>query len=220
MGFGLIGRGALVGEAARFSARSAAMAVAMFDQRGCVSPHAFFVEEGAEVSPEEWAALLADSLGAIEATLPSGEISPEEGIALQQLRGSVEMGEGLGEGRVFHGGEEAGWTVLYDPEGAVEPSCLNRTVRVIPVEEMGRALGIIRAWAPFLQTVGVAGLGERMVEIANGLAGLGVSRITRLSGIPWPRPWWHHDGTGPLRDLVRWTDVEGGGIANSDSGGE
>jgi hypothetical protein len=221
MGFGLVGREALEGpSAAVASARSAALSVALFDQRGCVSPHAFLVETGGGVSPEEWTVLLGDALREVEATLPSGDLSLEDGVAVQQVRGDAELAEGLGEGTVHHGGEGAPWTVLYVPGGVMEPSCLNRTVRVLPLKGLGEALQILEGWSPYLQTVGVSGLGDRLPELADGLARLGVSRITKLVGMPWPRPWWHHDGTGPLRDLVRWTDWEGGGSTRSGAVGE
>ena len=42
------------------------------------------------------------------------------------------------------------------------------------------------------------------------MARLGVSRIAPMEKVPWPPSWWHHDGSGPLRDLVRWTDLESG----------
>jgi len=167
------------------------------------------VERGGEVEPEEWAALLAWAFRELETVLPSGEVSLEEGVAMQQLRGAAELGEGLGEGVVHHGGEEAPWTVLFLPAGAVEPSCLNRTVRVLPVDTVQEALSALKEWAPYLQTVGVVGLEGRRAEVMEELARLGVSRIPNLEGVPWPRPWWHHDGSGPLQDLVRWTDVEG-----------
>ncbi len=234
MGFGLVGREALGGkaggealggkadgevpegkaggealDAARSVALDAARSVALFDQKGCVSPHVFFVEKGGKVEPEEWADLLAWAFQEVETTLPSGEVSLEDGVAIQQLRGAAELGEGLGEGVVHHGGEGAPWTVLFLPGGVVELSCLNRTVRVLPVDTVQEALSALKEWAPYLQTVGIAGLGGRRAEVMEGLARLGVSRISDLEGVPWPRPWWHHDGSGPLQDLVRWTDVEG-----------
>jgi hypothetical protein len=227
MGFGLVGREALggkagtaAGDAARSVAQDAARSVALFDQKGCVSPHVFFVERGGEVEPEEWAALLAWAFQELETALPSGEVSLEEGVAMQQLRGAAELGEGLGEGVVHHGGEEAPWTVLFLPAGAVEPSCLNRTVRVLPVDTVQEALSALKEWTPYLQTVGVAGLEGRTAEVLEELARLGVSRIPKLEGVPWPRPWWHHDGSGPLQDLVRWTDVEGVEILSQGIGEE
>jgi hypothetical protein len=209
MGVGLLGRAAL-GKEARASAAAASRAVAMFDQRGCVSPHVLFVEEGGETGPGEWAALLAGALKDLEASLPAGPLPPEQGAALQQLRGWAELEEGAGRGAVYHGGPEAAWTVDFRPQGRLEPSCLARTVRVIPVGDVADALAALKGWKPYLQSVGVAGLEDRHEEVAESLALLGASRITPLETMPWPPPWWHHDGEGPLRALVRWTDVEPG----------
>jgi hypothetical protein len=209
LGAVLIGRGALGGEEASYVAQEAARAVALFDQRGCVSPHVFFVERGGQVGPEAWAELLSRALSDLETELPSGDITPEEAVAVQQLRGSAELVEGLGSGVVFHGEDRAPWTVTVQAEGPLEPSCLNRTVRVFPVEGFESALDALREWSPFLQTVGLAGFGVEKGELAEELARLGVSRIVPLAQVPWPPPWWHHDGSGPLLDLVRWTDLEG-----------
>ncbi len=216
MGFGLVGKGALGGSVGSV-VRDAARSVALFDQKGCVSPHVFFVERGGKVEPGEWAALLAGALRELETVLPSGEVSLEEGVAIQQLRGVAELEEGFGEVVVHHGGDKAPWTVLFLPGGTAEPSCLNRTVRVIPVDTLQEAVSALRSWVPYLQTVGVAGLGGRGSEVVESLARLGVTRISSLEEVPWPRPWWHHDGSGPLQDLVRWTDVEGVDFLSSDN---
>jgi hypothetical protein len=188
---------------------AAARAVAVFDQRGCVSPHAFFVEDGGDTDPLEWAELFSRALEGVEQDLPSGRVSPQDGVVIQQLRGEAEMGEAMGRGRVFHGGADAPWTVLFDPPGGLEPSCLNRTVRVLPVEDLEVVPSMLKAWTPHLQTVGVVGVGDRRVRFLEELVKMGVSRVVELEGIPWPPPWWHHDGSGPLLSLVRWTDVEG-----------
>ena len=90
----------------------------------------------------------------------------------------------------------------------MEPSCLNRTVRILAVDDLREALSALKDWVPFLQTVGVAGLEGRVREVVERLSKLGVSRICPLARMPWPDPWWHHDGFGPLVELVHWTDVE------------
>lgn len=215
MGFGLVGRAALRrgspggdAEGARETARDVARAVALFDQQGCVSPQVLFVERGGEVEPHEWADLLARALEELEAELPSGTLSPENGAAIQQLRGAAEMDESRGEGSIRHGGEEAPWTVLHIPDGAIEPSCQHRTVRVIPVDAAQQAVRALEDWGRYLQTVGVVGSQGWSPEILEDLARLGVSRISPMAGVPWPPSWWHHDGSDPLRDLVRWTDLE------------
>ncbi len=95
---GLVGRGALDGERGAGVADAAARAVAIFDQRGCVSPHAFFVERGGQASAREWARTLARSLKRIEEALPSGPLLPEEAAEIQQVRGTAELEAAAGAG--------------------------------------------------------------------------------------------------------------------------
>jgi hypothetical protein len=190
---------------------AAARAVALFDQRGCVSPHAFLVARGGEVEPDEWARGLAAELEGLERTLPSGPLGPEDASSLAQVRGAGELEAAAGRGEVFHGGSQSPWTVIYQPAGSVEASCLNRTVRVIAVEGVREAEALLRPWAPYLQTVGVARLGREREKVLESFARLGVSRVTGLGGIPWPPAWWHEDGVDPLRSLVRWMDIEDDG---------
>ena len=194
-------------------AREVAMAAALFDQRGCVSPQVVLVEEGGETKPETFAELLARELEILEEELPSGRGTDEEAAALHQLRGEGEINEAVGRGRVLHGGKTAPWTVLYQPGGELQPTCLNRSVRVIPVGSWQDAVERLRPWRPHLQTVGLAGWEGQERRVMDALAALGVSRVTSFSRVPWPPAWWHHDGTGPLRTLVRWMDREGAGPA-------
>ena len=210
LGVAVVGREALRGDGpAASSARNGAEAVALFDQRGCVSPHVFLVEEGGEVPPEAWARFLAEALGALEKSLPSGPLSTEDGATLQSRRGQAEVEESLGRGFVLHGGGTAPWTVHFTPEGIPAASCLNRVVQVIPVGELGDVPAFLAPWRRHLQTVGVAGVGPgREDAFLEAMAALGVSRVASLESVPWPPAWWHHDGTGPLRALVRWTDRE------------
>jgi hypothetical protein len=60
--------------------------------------------------------------------------------------------------------------------------------------------------ARHLQTVALAGFGAETDAVCERLARLGVSRITGLEGVSFPPAWWLHDGRGPLRRLVRWTE--------------
>ena len=61
-------------------------------------------------------------------------------------------------------------------------------------------------WVTMSNTVGMAGLGTRARALGDQLARLGVSRIVAFEDMPFPPPWWNHDGRGPLSVLLRWTD--------------
>ena len=84
---------ALAGDAARTAARGAALDASTFDQQGCVSPHLFYAEEGGAVSPEAWAAMLAEEMAAVEGELPRGTLAPGESSAIRQLRAEAEFAE-------------------------------------------------------------------------------------------------------------------------------
>lgn len=206
----LVGRKALrdAEEAAATAAR-AARAASVFDQRGCVSPHVIYVEGGGGVEPEEWAEELARALRTLESSLPSGPLRPEEASEIQQVRGTAELRAAAGEGvRVHHGGRDP-WTVLFEEEPGFRPSCLGRVVRVRPVDDLVSAVGELAEVGRFLQTVALEGAGARRKSLAEALARVGAVRITTLERAPWPPAWWHHDGAGALRALVRWVDLEG-----------
>ena len=125
------------------------------------------------------------------------------------MRGTAELMQAAGRGRLWSGAG-ATWTVVLDPDPAFEPSCLGRTIRVKPVAGVKALLEVVRPFRRHLQTVGIAGLADATAtELAEGLARLGPVRIAPLETAPWPPPWWHHDGVGPLASLLRWTDLEG-----------
>jgi len=202
---GVVGREAVSGERLEATAVDVAEAVAMFDRRGCVSPQLVFVEGAADA----FAPALAAALDRVERRWPSGALEPPEAAALQQVRGTAELIAASGEGIVLHGGA-APWTVLVEPPGRPFRSCAGRTVSLRAIGDLGDLAGELKPLGRHLQTVGIAGLGGRAQEIARMLGDLGASRVVPFRAVPFPPPWWHHDGRGPLLELVRWVDLERG----------
>lgn len=205
LSFGVVGRAALTNESAERVAKAAALDASTFDQQGCVSPHVFYAEAGGDTSPRAWAALLAREMEAVERDLPRGALSPGEASAIRQQRGEAEFAPGM---ELFASAKGTAWTVIYDPEPAFEASCLNRVVRVKPVASLDEIPALVAAYGEVLQTVGVAAGDEETTELAASLGRLGASRISRIGEMAWPPPWWHHDGSPPLRSLLRWCDLE------------
>ncbi len=205
---GLVGREALTTARAPGVARMAARAVSMFDQRGCVSPHAIYVEEGGAVDPGEWAALLASAMADLEEDLPGGHLTASEASAIHQVRGSAELREASGGGvRVFFS-DESFWTVILEDDMGFEPSCLNRVVAVLPTPDLGGVAGALEEVGGHLQTVAVEGAEDRLPMLAEALSQAGATRVTSLEKSPWPPPWWHHDGASVFAGLIRWIDLE------------
>jgi hypothetical protein len=206
---GIAAREALTAAGAGELARRAALDVGLFDQQRFLSPHLFYAEEGGEVSPEEWAARLAEELRRLEGELPRGAVAPGEAAEIRHLRAEAESAQLAGQGvRLHASGDGTAWTVIFDPDPAFERSCRNRVVRVKPLPELHDAIPRLRSLADGLQAVGLAGPPDRLLPLARELGRLGASRVTPIGRMPFAPAAWHHDGQPPLRALVRWTDLE------------
>lgn len=206
--FGVVGRDALADDHVHQAVSEVAGTVAFFDQRGCVSPQVVYVEEGGSMRPQDFARALAEALAVLEDHLPGGTLDPAEASARHQARGTAELMAASDTGVELHHGGEAGWAVIYDPAAAFAPSCVGRVVRVKPVADVLHTPALVAPFASHLQSVGVAGCGERLVHLAEQMAHVGVTRITGFDTMPFPPPDWHHDGQGPLRALAGWVDLE------------
>jgi hypothetical protein len=193
-------------DAAHRIARDAALATATFDQHGCVSPHMIFVERGGALAPRELARAIAEQLSALQPKLPRGPLDAAAAVRIHEARGRAEFRAIAGaDVEVFEAGDAM---VIYDGDAGFEPSCLDRTLYVLPVDD---GLHAARAIAPFsdvLQSVALECADPRRSDIARALAGAGATRVTSLHALPWPPPEWLHDGRGPLRELVRITELE------------
>lgn len=211
LSFGMIGRECLSAREADHLAQQAAYGVSVFDQQGCVSPHLLYAERGGEVSPKAFAAMLAREMAAVHREMPRGPLPLADSTAIRHLRGTYEF-RALTDDRIQLHGSEPGtaWTVIYEEDEPFTASCLNRTVRVHPVDDLQQDVPIrLEPVRAYLQTAGVAISAARLPALAEALGRLGVTRLSSLEQMPWPAMTWHHDGRCNLLDLVRWTDIEG-----------
>lgn len=212
IGFGLIGRERLTRAGLLALAEAAARDVAEFDQQGCVAPQRLFVEGGGAVRPQELAEALAAALAVKAEEWPRTPPPPGAAAAIQQLRGAAEIRAALRpEVALFASPGSTDWTVVLDPEPGFGPGCLYRTVILHPVDDLGDVPGIIAPLAPYLQTAAVAVSPERLADLADGLARVGVTRICALGRTQRPAPGWRPDGRPRLAELVRWVEWEAGG---------
>jgi hypothetical protein len=209
--FGLIGADALKDmSTASATAAEAARAAAIFDQQGCVSPHALYVEDGAPVGPPEFAELVAQAMRRLSHELPRGSLTPAEAAAIHNARATAEFRALAGENVQLHASADTAWTVIFDPRPDFQASCLNRVLFIKPIRRLEDAALLVAPFSLLLQTVAIAGGGPRLADLATQLGEAGVTRITSFAEMPWPPPVWHHDGRGPLRELLRWVDLESG----------
>ncbi|NNM33215.1 MAG: hypothetical protein HKO53_09120, partial [Gemmatimonadetes bacterium] len=193
-------RTGVVVAAAETDPAGVAEAAALFDQRGCVSPHiVLFVGESEEAL--QWGRSLEEELQALESAIPPGPVPLEVSARLHQLRGALDLRGASGESV----GPLGDHVLVADLED-VEPVGA-RAVWVVRCENEGAVEAALRRLGPVLQSVGIGdpGLRERLAPAA---AAAGATRIVAIERLAFPPPEWIHDGRGPLRELVRWAERE------------
>ena len=206
LGFGLIGAQALDTFKAPAMARLAAWDVMRYDQQGCYSPHVFYVQRGAPVSPRAFADYLAAELANLQRRFARRELDLEEAAALARWQQNMEWG---GEAHQLLGPVDAPWSVAYSEDlQPLAPTALYRTIAVVAVDRLDAVLPVVTAQRDYLQTAGIAAGPEELYRLAGLLGAAGVTRISAIGSMSMPEAGWHHDGRFNLLDLVRMTEIE------------
>lgn len=200
LSLGLIGRESID----QGLAKNAAFDVALYDQRGCLSPHLFYVEAGGATNPLDFASWVADALEVLSAQLPKSNLSPDEASQIQQLRAALP----LKGGTVFSSKKNLDWTVLYDPDPGFSLSPLSRTIWIKPIDDLSCVPALLKPYRNLLQAVGLAVKEPRQNKMIHQIAKLGGCRICKVGQMQKPPITWHHDGQSPLLPLLRFVDQE------------
>jgi hypothetical protein len=208
--FGYVTREVLSGMNARKIVSRAARDVAAWDQLGCLSPQVLYVETGGNVSPEQFAELLAAELEATEQKQPRGRLEIQAAAAIAARRSFYEVRASAhsADTRMWASQASTAWTVICEYDPHFQLSCLNRFIYVKAVGELNQALQGADAIRGQASTVGLAATEDRAEELANQWGRWGVTRICPLGQMQNPSLLWHHDGRPGLGDLVMWTDWE------------
>ena len=133
---------------ARMVATRAALDIAAYDQRGCLSPHMIFVQRGA-VSAREFARTLAACLEATESELPRGDVPAGAAAELLQWCG---VAAAVGE---LHRGVT--WAVSYEGDAPRRASPGYRHVAVYDCAGRAALRECLQPLTPHLKALGVAG---------------------------------------------------------------
>jgi hypothetical protein len=199
-----------VGRAASIKdAHAIARATAAYDQQGCVSPHVVYVESGGALEPKALARAVAAALGDLELRLPRRKLSHAEALAIRNARTRAEFRGIAGRDSDVFGSADTSYTVIYDDDPALITSCLNRTLYVKAIPDADEVPALLAPHRAVMQSVALAGISPaKTAALVHALVDCGVTRITTFEELPWPRMWWHHDGRGPLQELLTWHDVE------------
>ena len=172
--FGVLLRGlddAGLKEAAAGFAKDASL----WEQRACTSCQNLFVE--GEDLMDRFLPLLEEAMRNLAAELPRGALGIHEAVEVRVERELGAWREHCGQGRLV---EDPHFTLLAGRGTDVIPSPLNRTLFV---QAVGRAedllSGSLSLLDGYLSTAGIAGPDNRVQEVVEALAGLGVLRFCR-----------------------------------------
>jgi hypothetical protein len=200
----VIGRSALRGRRLNATVRNTALDLVTFDQQGCLSPQAIFVERRGDVTPTVLAGLVAAELERLRTRLPRRPISAEESSAIHQFRAEFEM-RMLVHGRAVLWQSEGGtdWTVALASSLALEPCPLNRTALLYPYDSLSEISQFLSAWRGDLISSGMAVRPRHQASLRSTFSELGVTRFCRLGEAQFPtaQEILLHDGVNALQVL-------------------
>ena len=209
LSFGMVSAAALSVRKGPGVARQAALDVVRYDQQGCYSPHVFYVQRGAPVSPQDFAQHLAQELAGLQHKLPRRVLSLEEAAQVGAWREAHEFASLNDDSTQLSGTGHSTSTVVYsDRHQPLTAGPLNRNVWVVAVDTLDEVLPLIAPQRDDLQTVGLAAAPEELLHLGECLGQAGVTRICALGAMTSPEAGWHHDGRFSLLDLVRMVDIE------------
>jgi hypothetical protein len=208
--FGFVAHESLSALRAKKIITAAADDVVAWNQLGCLSPHVIYVEAGGDVSPENFAEMLADELERREQTEPRGELPSEHAAAIASRRAIYEVRAAHSPETTRHwcSKNSTAWTVVYEADPRFQISCLNRFIYIKPVADLKSALQGADEVHGKVSTVGVAAPEHNTADLAAKLARWGATRVCPLGQMQNPPLTWRHDGRPALGDLVTWTDCE------------
>ncbi len=195
----------------------AARDIALYDQQGCLSPHAIYVERGGRVSPEDFASALGEALATEVSAAEAGSVGhpgatrdPEAAARVQLYRAQAAFEAAQGErGTRLLGSERAtGWTVVAEEGARFEPTPAQRTIRVHAVASLEEACEALRPLARYIEAVALEAPGARHAPATETIAALGIPRVAEVGRLQQPSPLAPHGGVGFLAPFVRWTEVD------------
>jgi hypothetical protein len=207
--FAYIAQEMLTRHGARELAAKAALDVIAWNQLGCLSPHVIYLEMGGRITPEQFAAMLAEELAKAELTEPRGDIPIDEAGQIASKRGFYQVrAAASAETQLWQSQDSTAWTVVYEQDPQFQLSCLNRFVFVKPVRDLADALQNAASVKDKVSTVALAAPRQKAEQFALEFARWGATRICPVGRMQNPPLTWRHDGRPALGDLVTWTDWE------------
>lgn len=194
---------AVVFEATAEAAALAATDILAFEQRGCLSVQAVYVD-GDAGEARAFAALLANAMAASRHAETRAQLTLSESGAIANARELARFREANGDGvQLFESRGDTSWTVVFDSDPTLAPGPLNGFVTVHPLPPAASLQDQLGAETAWLSTVAIHPFDDANADRVEPLA---APRVCALGRSQLPPLFWNHDGRPPLADLVTWRD--------------
>ena len=185
-------------QAAKKLARKVSVDVSVFDQHGCASPHNLYIEEGGNVSPEEFCDLLGISMMKTERQIPKPAMSPEQVTQIHSIRDVYDFKGFVKES------DTMSWTILLDDMDEIDRPVYSRVLFTHKVKSIFDSLKFIDE---NIQTIGIAAPTDKALAFATEATKRGVARLPFIGRmLNFEMPW---DGVFLFDHLVRWNTYGG-----------
>jgi hypothetical protein len=185
-------------------ASRAARDLVLYESEGCMSLHALFVERGAVVAAQEFAALLARAVdrASIEFPPPLPSASAVARVAAARDLAAFRAAGGTG---AVHSDAAASYLVEFDPPHDAPPAMLPRSVAVRSVDGPSDARAYVVRHALPIEALALAAPRADTIDMATTV---GAARVTLLGELQSPPVNDRHGGRPRIAEFVRWVSDE------------
>jgi len=159
-------------------AKNLASELAIWDQNACTAPQMCFVQ-GKE-NAKNLAKELANALIEMNVALPPGKKDDNTAADIRKLRTIYEIAHIKEKAQLFESKNNLDWTVIYDEDVTIESSPLNRTIKIVPIEQIEEFYQLMSPFKSYIQTVGLACSKNQFFEMSQTLGANGVLRILQI----------------------------------------
>ncbi|MFZ0032706.1 MAG: acyl-CoA reductase [Candidatus Cybelea sp.] len=187
---------------AHAAAEAAALDLSLYESEGCLSLHALFVERGAVVSPERFAAMLADEMQKAAIAFPAAPRDPATASRIAARRDLATF-RGAAERAAFD--PDSGYLTVLDPPFNEPPLFLPRAIGIRAVDRVSEVAEYFDHHGISIEALAVTESRSDLLELATRLR---AARVAKLGTLQAPPAGAFHGGRPRIAEFVRWVGNE------------
>ncbi|MGI8905018.1 MAG: acyl-CoA reductase [Candidatus Sumerlaeaceae bacterium] len=177
----------------------------VYDQQGCLSPRAAFIEACDSGTLSRFRETFVSEMRSLEQQLPPGPKDLAQSAALARERNEAMIETALDETTELWSTAGDRFVATVRPIAMYQPGSVNRFADLRVFRDIAELQAALAPYRGIISTLGVTGTAGEWRAIADDLR---VDRICSLGEMQKPPLGWTHDGRQPLADLLQFTTDE------------